>query len=202
MSRFARTVSVAAFLGILGFQSTAGAGVPTKVVYSVTHILPTLGGHYLQPNSMTNDGRIVGASTFKGDKRQGAFIWQKGHIKGLPTLGGPQSWADSINASGAILGIADTSTTIAPEPIFNTASGFCWLMPPGQPTVACHAVLWKGGKAIDLGTLGGAQSAAVGNGLNDKGQAVGVADTNTVDPSSKTRAPEFHAFLGNHPPRR
>ena len=38
-----------------------------------------------------------------------------------------------------------------------------------------HAFLWDGRKMHDLGTLGGAASAAVD--INDDGQVIGIADT-------------------------
>src|ERR1700680_447917 len=68
--------------------------------------------------------------------------------------------------------------------------------PPGQPFVirnnglisgaaaiaggAMHAVLWSRGLKIDLGTpgLGGANSVAFG--VNERGQAVGQAETSTA----------------------
>ena len=45
-----------------------------------------------------------------------------------------------------------------------------------------HALLWLYGFPIDLGTLGGPNSAVLWPGLNDLGQAVGVSDTSRTDP--------------------
>jgi probable HAF family extracellular repeat protein len=64
-----------------------------------------------------------------------------------------------------------------------------------QPTVACHAFLWKNGVMTDLGTLGGQNSATENRGLNNRGQVAGAAETATVDPTSATGSLEFHAFL-------
>jgi probable HAF family extracellular repeat protein len=73
--------------------------------------------------------------------------------------------------------------------------------PPGQPFVirnnglisgaaaipggAMHAVLWSRGLKIDLGTpgLGGANNVAFG--VNERGQAVGQAETSTADPKGE-----------------
>jgi probable HAF family extracellular repeat protein len=54
----------------------------------------------------------------------------------------------------------------------------------GATFEGAHAVLWQDGAAIDLGTLGGAQSRAWG--INDRGQVVGEAQVASGD---------FHAFL-------
>jgi probable HAF family extracellular repeat protein len=45
-----------------------------------------------------------------------------------------------------------------------------------------HAVLWLYGFPLDLGTLGGPNSAVLWPGLNDLGQTVGVSDTPNTDP--------------------
>ncbi|MEP6572696.1 MAG: hypothetical protein ABJD11_08370 [Gemmatimonadota bacterium] len=45
-----------------------------------------------------------------------------------------------------------------------------------------HAVLWRGGALLDLGTLGGANSSVVWPGQNEMGTIVGVSETSTPDP--------------------
>ena len=54
----------------------------------------------------------------------------------------------------------------------------------GATPPTAHAVLWRDGMAIDLGTLGGAQSRAWD--INDRGQIVGESEVASGD---------FHAFL-------
>ena len=54
----------------------------------------------------------------------------------------------------------------------------------GATFETAHAVLWRDGAAVDLGTLGGPQSRAWG--INDRGQVVGEAQVASGD---------FHAFL-------
>ncbi len=45
-----------------------------------------------------------------------------------------------------------------------------------------HAVLWRFGRVIDLGTLGGPHSNVQWHGLNDHGMVVGIAETRRPDP--------------------
>jgi probable HAF family extracellular repeat protein len=73
----------------------------------------------------------------------------------LGTLGGLTSQAYGINASGQVVGQADT------------ASG------------TTHAFLYSGDQMIDLGTLGGASSVAFA--INSSGQVVGEAQTANGD---------------------
>ena len=72
-------------------------------------------------------------------------------VTDLGTLGGPTSSAAGINASGQVVGSADTSS--------------------GER----HAFLYSNGTMADLGTLGGVSSSA--HGINASGQVVGYAFT-------------------------
>jgi probable HAF family extracellular repeat protein len=72
-------------------------------------------------------------------------------VTDLGTLGGSNSIADGINASGQVVGYSATT---------------------GGDS---HAFLYSGGIMTDLGTLGGAESIALG--INDGGQIVGYSAT-------------------------
>ncbi|HZP24244.1 MAG TPA: hypothetical protein VFB04_12400 [Terriglobales bacterium] len=48
-----------------------------------------------------------------------------------------------------------------------------------------HAVLWLIGFPIDLGTLGGPNSAVAWPGLNNTGEVVGISDTANMDPNGE-----------------
>ena len=72
---------------------------------------------------------------------------------GVP-LGGSASSTAAINSEGWIAGASNLSGDLDE-----------------------HAVLWLYGFPLDLGTLGGPNSAVLWPGLNDFGQAVGVSDT-------------------------
>lgn len=186
---------IAAVLGVLVIPTRVAAQPQRAAQYPYTITdLGTLGGGFSAPDNLTNTGRVVGVSAFAGDNTVGAYLWQNGVMKSLPSLGGPQAGASGINASGLISGWADT-TTPAPPSVFNTTSEFCDPPAPDATAVTCHAVLWDGRKVIDLGTLGGANSAGNNYGLNDSGQVVGASETTTPDPSSATGTPEYHAFL-------
>jgi probable HAF family extracellular repeat protein len=82
-------------------------------------------------------------------------IWDEGNIQELPTFpGDPDGIAFAINDRGQAVGVsADCSLT------------------PG------HALLWKNGKATEMGTLGGLARAP--SDINNRSQVVGIAFNNT-----------------------
>jgi len=93
-------------------------------------------------------------------------IWEKGTVRELPTLPGDRDGSVAqINDHGQAVG--GTTDCVA------------------SPTIV-HAVLWREGAAIDLGGFGGALNNSA-NGINNRGQIVGVSDL----PGDTS----FHAFL-------
>jgi probable HAF family extracellular repeat protein len=87
-----------------------------------------------------------------------AFQWQDGALADLGALAaGASSAPNAINASGVVAGLSETGATDTTAPF-----------PPES-----HAVVWKDGQIIDLGTLGGTFSYAAD--INDRGQVVGFA---------------------------
>jgi probable HAF family extracellular repeat protein len=112
-----------------------------------------------------------------------AFRWQDGILTDLGALPGVNnSGANAINARGWITGFSQNGEI---DPLSGGPAG--------------HAVLWKDGKVIDLGTLGrGIESA--GNYINNAGEVVGVSSIDTtVDPFSFIGLGPFasptHAFI-------
>jgi len=82
-----------------------------------------------------------------------AFLWEKGVMIDLGTLGGDLSIPSAINERSQVVGHSTTTT--------------------GQN----HAFLWENGVMIDLGTLGGYSSNAIA--INNQGQVVGTSTTST-----------------------
>jgi probable HAF family extracellular repeat protein len=73
-----------------------------------------------------------------------------------PIVGDTVSAADAIDQHGNAVG----------------ASGPCGPLGPG---IGAHAVLWQGGRPIDLGNLGGAMN-NIATAINHQGQIVGISD--------------------------
>jgi probable HAF family extracellular repeat protein len=144
-------------------QSDDGSGNTHAFVYGTTmHDLGTLGGANSYARAINNDGTIVGfASLADGSPR--AFSFSNGamaNLGSLPSTGSTASYAEAINENGLIGATSTVGAFTPPEP-------------------AIHAVLRKtSGKMIDLGTFGGQYSETLG--VNDKGEAVGVAATSML----------------------
>jgi probable HAF family extracellular repeat protein len=113
----------------------------------------------------TAQNGLVDSST--GWPESHGVLWENGQVIAIPTLGGTQSIANDINDFGLVAGASLTAT---PDPFAN--SPLCGALPttcgtfaitatffPG--TTESHAFLWhQGGFLLDLGTLGGPDSAA------------------------------------------
>jgi putative drug exporter of the RND superfamily len=96
---------------------------------------------------------------------QHAALWRKGVLTDLGALSGNNaSGIFVLNASGEGAGMSENGKT---DPVTKYSE--------------IHAVVWKDGQIIDLGTLGGSESAA--SWINDQGQVVGFA-TNAVQHSN------------------
>jgi uncharacterized membrane protein len=90
----------------------------------------------------------------------------------LPSLGGTNSAANSINGRGWPMGVSFLSG--------NTVM---------------HAALWRNGSAIDLQTLGGPNSAVEFPVSNDRGYVSGISETSKNDPLGESPSWSCHAFL-------
>jgi probable HAF family extracellular repeat protein len=120
--------------------------------------LGTLGGPDSLAIFVNNSGEIAGQSLTDsvvnpstGQPTQHPFLWQKGKMIDLGTLGGTLGFSTGLNNRGQVIGLMN----IAGDVTF-------------------HGFLWDRGSTIDMGTLGGARSLA--SWINDSGEVLGISN--------------------------
>jgi probable HAF family extracellular repeat protein len=142
--------------------------------------LGTLGGNESAANFINDRGQITGyalnaipdaftTELFVGATQVHAFLWERGTMRDLGTLGGPDSAGFYINQRGEIAGASFTND------VPNETTGIPTLDP----------FLWRNGRMLDLGSLGGTYG--VPEALNNRGQVVG--ESNLAGDEA------FHPFL-------
>jgi probable HAF family extracellular repeat protein len=89
-----------------------------------------------------------------------AFVWQRGRMTDLGTLGGDNSAALAINERGQVTGWSETGE-VGPG--------------PKGPVPVVHPFVWDHGVMSDLGTLGATFSQ--GTDINNSGQVVGASSS-------------------------
>jgi probable HAF family extracellular repeat protein len=171
----------------LGLPSPSGTCLPFLWQNGVMNPLPTLGGNNGAANRINNPGEVAGTAEnntpdstcpFGGPQKYQfkPVVWRNEAVRELPTYSAdPDGTAMAINDLGQAAGASGYCTAFSPIILDNL-----------QPL---HALLWKDGKATDLGTLGG-----TGHGfgiraenLNNPGQVIGYSDL--------AGDANFHAFL-------
>jgi probable HAF family extracellular repeat protein len=139
-------------IGVVGLLLAAPAA-PAAADPAALHVvdLGTLAGACCSSAASINDrGDVVGSSTADANGfTSHAFLWRKGRMTDLGTLGGNYSAATDINNRGDVVGDSE--------------------LYPGGPR---HAFLWRDGRMRDLGTLGGGTSFATA--INNRGEVVGL----------------------------
>jgi len=166
--------------------------------------LGDLGAGWSDSFQVNASGEVTGYAPIPGGNVR-AYIYRKGHMTQLPTLAGGSTQGYSINDHGHITGAADTSNGevhpylylfrngklldlgtlgLHQQSVWNSGNGInnsdevagiSW-----TASGAIQGFLWKKGKMIDLGDLGGGYSRAWA--INDHEQIVGessVANGNT-----------------------
>jgi len=136
--------------------------------------LGTLGGDSSEAFSINNRGWVAGVSNLGGNQNEHAFLWRRGVMTDLGTLGGLNSGVLSAHAKndwGLIAGAAEPSTQ---DPFEENFCGF-------GTNAVCLGFRWQNGVMTQLPTLGGNNGWAFG--VNNRGQVVGTAENATQDPN-------------------
>ena len=134
--------------------------------------LGTLGGSFGLAFGINDKGQAGGFANLSGDNAQHAFVYAKGVMTDLGTLGGPNSASyEGPTAALQAGGLAETST---PDP---NGEDFCGY----GDNLICLGFSWQNGVMTPLDTLGG--NNAAGGGINDRGQIAGYAENSTPDPN-------------------
>ncbi len=129
--------------------------------------LGTLGGNESFSIAVNNRGQVVGLAENATPDSFGlgfgqqarAFLWERGLMRDLGTLGGPDAFAIDINDRGQILGVSFINSIPDPTTGVPTLDGF----------------LWENGKMIDIpDPLGGTQISPYY--LSERGQVIGNAN--------------------------
>jgi len=136
--------------------------------------LGTLGGTFGEAKAVNNEGSVAGDATLLGDTVKHAFLWRKGRMKDLETLGGPNSIASSLNERDEVVGASDTLTA---DPLGEDPCGF-------GTYLVCLPFIWQHGSMTPLPTLGGNNGQALT--VNSRGLVAGLAENDTWDASCES----------------
>lgn len=141
-------------------------------------VLGTLGNPSdSEGHGLNNRGSVPGQSLLPNDALH-AFLWRKGMMIDLGTLGGPDSFVlvanHTISEKDIVVGYSETST---PDP---NGENFC--NPLFANGLVCLGFAWENGVMNPLPTLGGTNGQAFG--INNRDQIVGEAEGPDVDPCS------------------
>lgn len=154
--------------------------------------LGTLGGAGSLAAYVNDAGQVIGVTAnavhdpfaFFGDifgkTQTRAFLWDKGTMQDLGTLGGP----DAVAAAGC----ANERSGLIPGSSF---TNFTPTLATGIPTM--DPFLWDNGTMTDLGTLGGIFGTA--QCANNRGQVIGQSSLSEHPGACFTGEPDCHAFL-------
>jgi len=162
--------SLFTMLGVLALSAQKPEAVVTE--YRVVDLGLLSGGNFSQATWLNNSGVITGIST-AADGTQHSVLWFEDWILdlGANLLGGPNSGVFAINGRGQILGQGESADK---DP---NNENFCAY----GTGLKCLPFLAQNGVVTALPLLGGNNGSVAG--INNKGQAVGFAETANRDPN-------------------
>ena len=152
--------------------------------------LGTLGGNESLAEYLNDAGQVIGAaanttpdpfSFFGFGTQTRAFLWEKGVMRDLGTLGG----ADAIGSFGGCVNAR--RGLVAGSSYINSTPNASTNIPTTDP------FLWDSGRMTDLGTLGGVYGIA--QCANNRGQVIGQSSLAEFPGACLTGEPGCHAFL-------
>ncbi|MBK9602707.1 MAG: HAF repeat-containing protein [Anaerolineales bacterium] len=189
---------------VVGYSSADAGGAFLWEDDTITNLGTFPGGAISWANDINENGVIVGASDSASGEVH-AFMFSRGTMTDLGTLGGANSDAMAINNKGQIVGTSETATganhvflwqkgvmidigTLDESsdyfPVAINNKGQILGYYGDTHTGSSHAFIWYKGVMKDLGSLGGDLTHP--EDINEKGQIVG---------GSTTATGEHHAFL-------
>ncbi len=197
------SLSSAGQVGSWALYSRRGASIHLYQSGKTTYIPSQIEGYpLLYPAGFNAQGAIVGiAKTLEDNVHGKAFLYQDGKFQTLPGLGGKDEAAWAMNASGQIVGGAETPDKTSHACLWEsgavkdlgTLGKGCfsmahsinaqgWIVGVGEisPKGARRAILWKNGRTIDLGIYPGGNLSHA-RAINDKGEIAGWVDTSEVE---------------------
>jgi len=171
--RFSLSVGLVAFLSIPSILAAQGASAR----YAVTD-LGTLGGSYSFAYGLNNAGVVAGGAATASQTdffSQTGFLWSRGQIISVGTLGGAacldcNSEAGGPNAAGVSPVISETAT------LDSNGEDFCGFGTFRQ----CLGAIYKNGSLIPLAPLAGGNNTQA-YWTNQGGDTVGFSETGTED---------------------
>jgi probable HAF family extracellular repeat protein len=140
------------------------------------------GGTYGIASWLNERGQVLGTMNLKGDTIWHSFVWDRGVVTDLGTLGGLITTGQWINEAGHVVGKSDVTT-------------ICTACPPDNQKQLHDPFLWRDGRMTDLGVLDG-DTAGTAYSVNERDQVVGVTTVCAkVNPDDSCHGAVYNAFL-------
>lgn len=194
----AKLNNVGQAIGTVAYNDPFGLGWNKKGQLAATYKAPGAGVTWNEMTGINDDGIVVGTgwAGYTGpDPKPEAVVWKSGQPTVLPTFPGGTAVAEGINRSGQIVGTRYLDGSPAVATVWTNEEPVA--LPPlveghsanavainrrgevagtAETAVAgvSHAVRWRDGVAIDLGTLKGWDESWT-TGINDAGVIIGVS---------------------------